>query len=312
MKRLTINKISISINCKMNKMQWALLIILLIGLSVLSPALLANNFQDKKPIRTKLSLTCTQLPNHQISVQAKLRAKPEKRYVPVADATISIYNLTDTTEVFLGKGTSDKNGLIELMVDAKDQLSINEEGYYGVMATYEGDDNYKSSDDDLLFKSAILEMQTEVIDSVKTITIKIYEDNEVASPLEEVEVILEVPRMFSNLPIATEYTDEDGIVSIEFPNDLPGGENGELIIVAMVEDTDDHASLKNQLENNWGIPFSALQSNDTRTLWSPNAPAWMVFTFALLMVLVWGHFLVIIYKLISIRREGNLMAEENS
>jgi hypothetical protein len=309
--KILIKNIQTSINWPSHKMRWALLMVLLISLSA-STALMAEDFQDAKRIRTKLSLTCTQLPNHQVMVVAKLLEKPDKQYVALANAAIEIYNLTDSTEVLLGKGISDKNGLVEIRINAKDQLSINMDGYYTIMGSYEGGDSYKSSDDELLFKPAIFEMEGEVIDSVNTITIKIFEDSEEALPLEDAEVVLQVPRMFSNLPIASGFTDEDGIVSFEFPNDLPGGENGELVIMAKVEDTDDYASLQGQVENNWGIPHSTtLEYHETRALWSPDAPLWMVFTFALLMILVWGHFFIIIYKLSLVHKEGKSLADKS-
>jgi hypothetical protein len=309
MKRLQIKNRFGLINCHIHNMRYAWLMVLLISL-IASPAILANDFQDKKPIRTKLSLTCTQLPNHQVMVLVKLLAKPDKQYVALANAAIEIYNLTDSTEVSLGKGITDEKGLLEITVNAKDQLSINEDGYYSIVSSYEGDENYKSSDDDLLFKPAIFEMEAEVVDSVKTITIKIYEQNEDALPIEGAEVVLSVPRMFSDLPIASEFTDEDGTVSFIFPDDLPGGKNGELTIIAFAEDTDEHASLRNEVQNNWGVP-TALEHHKTRELWSPDAPLWMVWTFTLLMIVVWGHFFIIIYKLYLVHKEGKALTNEN-
>lgn len=307
--KILIKNIHTSINWQNHKMQWVLLMVLLISLSA-STVVLAENFQDAKAIKTKVSLACTQLANHQVKVRAKLLARPEKQYVALANVAVAFYNVTDSTEILLGEGNTDKDGFVEIIVNTKDQLSINEDGYFNVMVSYEGDGKYKSSDDDLLFKPAIFEMEAEVIDSVKTITVKIYEDSEEALPLEDMEVILQVPRMFSNLPIASDVTDEDGIVSFEFPDDLPGGENGELLIMANIEDSDDHASLKTHIENNWGVPTSQTNLQLDRALWRPDAPIWMVFTFAFLMALVWGHFFVIIYKLTMIHKEGKSLGEE--
>ena len=286
-----------------------LLLVLLISL-LTSSALFAEDFQDKKPMVTRLSLSCTQMPNHQLVVQVKMRAKPEKQYIALANAAVAIYQLTDSTEVLIGEGTTNAKGLMEIKINAKDQISINADGFYSLMATYEGDENHKSSDGDILFKPAILEMEAAIQDSINTVTIKIYEDSEDATPVEGVEVVIQVPRMFSNLPIASEYTDEEGMVSFKFPDDLPGGENGELLIIAKALDTDEHASLQGQVQNNWGIPVSTIQSKHTRALWTPDAPIWMVWTFGLLMILVWGHFMVIIYKLVLIKKEGKTLVDE--
>ncbi len=290
-------------------MQFPLLLTLLISLSV-SSSLFAEDFQDKKPITTRLSLSCIQMPDQQLIVQLKMRAKPEKQYIALPNAAIAVYHVTDSTEVLIGEGTTNVKGMMEISVNAKGLLNINEEGYYSITATYKGDENHKSSDDELLFKPAILEIEAQIEDSVKTVTIKLYENGEEAKPIEDAEVVLQVPRMFSNLPIAAEYTDEDGMVSFQFPDDLPGGENGELVIIAKALDTDEHASLQGQIENSWGIPVSSYEKNGQRELWTPDAPIWMVWTFALLMILVWGHFFVIIYKLVLIKREGKTLIDE--
>ena len=293
----------------MPNMQRALLLFLLISLST-SSVVLAENFQDGKATKTKLSLNCTQLANHQVKVQAKLSARPEDQYVALANVEIVFYNVTDSAEILLGKGISNKDGLIEILVNSKEQLSMNEDGYFNIMASFEGDDINKSSDDEVLFKPAIFEMEAKVLDSVKTITIKTYDDSEEALPIEDLEVKLLVPRMFSDLTIASEYTDEDGMVAFKFPDDLPGGENGELVIIANADDSDDHASLQRQVENNWGVPVSISEHIEERSLWSPDAPLWMVITFSLLMILVWGHFFIIIYKLFAIRKEGMSLGDE--
>jgi len=310
MKRLLINMLTSIYNGK-SIFRLFTLVTLSIILSV-SPVFSSEYFQDKKPLKTRLSLTCTQLANHQIMVQAKIRTKVDKQYVALPNAEITIYNLTDSTEILLGKGVSDEKGFVEIMVNAMDKLSINEDGYFSIMGSFDGDENHKASDNDFQFKPAILELNTTESDSVNLITIKIFEDSENASPLGDVEIALQVSRMFSNLTIATEYTDEDGIVEFEFPNDLPGGENGELFIFVKAEDTDDYASLENQLTKNWGTPTSTINHQEARALWRPNAPLWMVFTFAFLMMLVWGHFLIIIYKLSLIRKEGKSMVNETT
>jgi hypothetical protein len=309
MKRLLIN-IKTSIFKGKSKTRSLLLMILLIILSV-SPVFSSAFFQDQKPLKTKLSLSCTQMPNHQIEIQAKIRAKIEKKYVAIPDIEVEIYNLTDSIKILLKKGVSDKEGLFVIKINAKYQLQLREDGYYSIMVSFSGDEKHKSSKKELLFKPAILELNTTELDSVKMIAIKLIEENDDAQPIGDVEVILQIPRLFSNLTIASEYTDEDGMVEFEFPNDLPGGESGELLIIAKAEDTDDYASLQNQIQLDWGIPTSAFNHQESRSLWSPDAPLWMVFTFAILMTLVWGHFLIIIYKLNLIRREGKLLADES-
>ncbi len=270
---------------------------------------MAADFQDAKPLKTRLSLTCTQMTSGEVQVSARIRARIDKKYVGLPNLELQVYAIGDSTNTLLDKKVSDKDGNVSLVVRKGKELSLNGEGYYGVLVSFEGDDKYKATDKELLFKAATLEMNASEEDSVKTITIQLTETGEESLPIEDVEVTIEVPRMFSHLPIVTESTDEDGKLEVVFPNDLPGGESGLLQIIAKVEDTDEHASLQNQIEKDWGIPVATLEK-EKRSLWSPDAPLWMVLTFALLMALVWGHFFVIVYKLYLIRKEGHSISEE--
>jgi hypothetical protein len=262
------------------------------------------DFQDEDPLRTAVSLTCTQIANGEVLISAKLKVRIDKQYQALPNAEVEIYNLTDSVNILLEKKLTDENGIVELLINAKEKLQINEDGYFGVMVSYEGDDKYKSSDSDLLFKSANLEMTLSEEDSIKTITVSLIASDDDETSLEDVEVFIKVPRMFSDLTIASDVTNEDGVVEFEFPNDLPGGENGELSIIASVDDSDDFASLKAKVQNNWGVPVSHLEHLKERQLWSPDAPLWMVLTFLVMIGLVWGHFMVIIYKLFLIKKEG--------
>ncbi len=288
-----------------NRLPWLVLMFLLtIGLNTNASS---ADFQDAKPLKTKVTLNCIQMEEGQVLITAKIRAKVDKKYVGLSNVELEVYILGDSTNTLLEKKISDKAGNISLLVNKAKDLQLNEEGYYGILVSFNGDDKHKADDSELLFKGATMDITAEVKDSVKTITILLKEAGEEALPLEDVEVAIEVPRMFSNLPIAAESTDEEGILEIVFPDDLVGGETGTLEIIAKVEDTDDYASLQNVIKKDWGIPLEKLDEQNIRTLWSPDAPLWMVLTFAILMALVWGHFFVIIYKLNLIRKEGKSM-----
>jgi len=265
--------------------------------------------QDDTPYRSRVSLNCTQMANNNVDLIAKVRAKIGRSYVAVKDAEVEFYSATDTSEVLLGKTTTNIKGLAFLNINSKETLTSDEEGYYNVIAKYKGDDTHKADDDDLAFKPGFIELTAEEIDSVKTIIVQLNTEEEDPDALDELEVKIQVPRMFSNLTIATEYLDEDGRVEIEFPDDLPGGENGELEIISYIEDTDDYGSLKNEISNNWGSMIEHESASNERELWSPNAPLWMVLTFALLISLVWAHFLIIIYKLFLINKEGKALSK---
>lgn len=263
--------------------------------------------QEETPIKTNLSLTCTQLENGQIKLDAVLRARMEKSYVALRNATIDFTNVYGEDENELGAAKTNENGKAELVLQSDTELNLDEDQYFGILATYPGDKKHRSSEGDILFKGAYLDLETEEIDSVNTISVQLQTNNEEEDiDLEDIDIVVQVPRMFSKLTIATESTDEDGMVEIEIPNDLPGGPNGKLTLIASALDTDEFGNLETTVEKNWGIPAKTIEKSvkEEYELWSPNAPLWMVVTFAFLMSLVWFHFIVIIYKLYLINKES--------
>ena len=65
------------------------------------------------------------------------------------------------------------------------------------------------------------------------------------TPVKEIEVKLYVQRMFSLLPVGDAVaTDEEGISSFEFPNDIPADLDGKLTVFAKVEDDENLGNLE--------------------------------------------------------------------
>ncbi len=263
-----------------------------------------TGFQDET-YQTRLSLSCIQMPERQVAIEARLRARVEGQYVGLPKVEVTFFSEGDSS-VYLGIATTDDKGIARIM-SSRDQLVRGDDNFYTVKANFEGNERYDESDNDLSFKPAVFEMNAEEVDSVKTITVKVYEDTEEMPPLADAEVFLLVPRMFSDLTIGTEFTDDDGMAEFVFPNDLPGGQGGELSIKARIDETDEHASLANQVDVTWGVPIAVAiaDKHKERALWTSHPPLWMVITFAILMTLVWGHYFIIIFKLYLVKREAS-------
>ena len=125
-------------------------------------------------------------------------------------------------------------------------------------------------------------------------------------PVEDEDVSLFVKRLFSPLKVGEATTDEEGAAEIVFPMDLPGDGEGQLEIFARLEDHSDFGTVEVALDEPWGKPVSQLSQKLPQALWSPNPPTWMILTFIILMAAVWGHYAVIVYKLIQVKREGKV------
>jgi len=153
-------------------------------------------------------------------------------------------------------------------------------------------------------KQAVLDMEFSEVDSVKTVTVTAHAtENGKEIPIAGETVTVFIPRMFSNFIVAELTLDDSGQASTEFPNDLPGGKDGNLIIVAAMINNSTYGNIEKRVEKHWGIPTDYLPTSH-RALWTSRAPSWMIITLSVLLAGVWGHYFFAIISLIRIRRDA--------
>ena len=126
-------------------------------------------------------------------------------------------------------------------------------------------------------------------------------------PIEDLELYFFVKRTFSLLPIGDGFnsTDEEGLLEIEFPNDLPGDTDGNLIIVTQIFESDLYNDLSLEATKNWGIPIVIEDPKvEKRSLWAAaaNAPLSLIIIVSLMIFSVWFIIGFIIYKLFKISK----------
>lgn len=125
-------------------------------------------------------------------------------------------------------------------------------------------------------------------------------------PIEDLELYFYVKRTFSLLPIGDFFnaTDENGLVEIEFPNDLPGDTEGNVEIVVKIIESDLYNDLSIEMTKNWGIPTQLDLSKEKRSLWAAaaNAPISLVLLTSGMILVIWFIIGYIIYILFKISR----------
>jgi cytochrome c5 len=122
-------------------------------------------------------------------------------------------------------------------------------------------------------------------------------------PARGIDIQLNVKRYFGPMRIGDpKTTNRAGWVFIDFPSDVPGGQFGILDLTVKVKDETGllHA---NQVKTSLAIgkPIVLKSLTDTRAMWSvrSKAPVWLIITFCLSLVTVWGF---IFYILISLKK----------
>ena len=123
-----------------------------------------------------------------------------------------------------------------------------------------------------------------------------------------------VQRLFGLLPIGvddnTAATDDSGIAELSFAKDLPGDAQGNVIIVARIEDNALTGPLVARDSGKWGIPLPIVADPFPRALWEPRAPFPLIITFCILLGGVWITYGFILTQLVNIKKGNKLNHDE--
>ena len=268
------------------------------------PAAEEEVVEEEETIKSKTSLSADQYPDNTIVLKGLLRAKIEGSYQKVPGRKITFLSVNaEGEETILGDSITTPNGIASLRVN-KSGLVKNEDGFYSLLARFDGDDKMDGSESDLMLRPATLVMEAKDVDSTYTLSLQASaESAEGPIPIAAAPVSIYIKRMFSSLKVAEGETDETGMVELEFPAGLAGDEGGNLEITAMIEETEEYGNLSASITQQWGYSVSRAPGEIKRALWSPHPPTWMVITFFVLMGAVWIHYAIVIYNLFRIKAQ---------
>ncbi len=257
----------------------------------------------KKKERTRVRLEYFKLNTGEKNVVVTLtagRGKSAQR-VPEADILLSVSANDSTVELVTLK--TDSEGIMSLNIVSDFMFPVDEDGYTVFEASFDGNDTLRSSSNDLEVKDIELAFSFDIEDSVKIVSVFAYEENDGEKiPVEEVDILLGVQRLYSVLPIDKVETNEDGVGLLEFPDDIPGDSTGMISIIAKIDEHDDYATVEKSAEVNWGTPVSYEVKPLPRQLWTDEAPLWMIFSVFIILAGAWYHFFLSISKLRKIKK----------
>jgi mono/diheme cytochrome c family protein len=124
-----------------------------------------------------------------------------------------------------------------------------------------------------------------------------------------VEVMLFVKRYFGKMQVGEiKTTNAAGQVLFEFPADLPGNKEGYVDLTALVNDPKGIMKTKPATANlAIGAPTDRPGLTESRAWWSTRgkAPAWIMLTYTLTVIIVWGFIFYILYSILKIRKLSN-------
>ena len=261
---------------------------------------------DPKDYRIRFGLSTKKQADNSRVLEASFvgtHKKDRKDRVPVYNADINFYNVTEDGDLLLGTVKTDQEGTAQLTVPANQKYTTNQEGYINFKAVFDGTDDLDGEESELAIKDIFMELNLEVIDSVKTVILNAYTLDSLNTrlPLEDLEIKFAVGGFLSNMPIQ-EGTLEGGEFKFKFPENISGDKNGNIDIIASIIDSDEFGNAIQKKNINWGINKKIEIENNK--LWSSAAPIWMYIVLSILLIGVWANYVFSIINLLNIRREG--------
>lgn len=265
----------------------------------------AKNAAKKERVRMKMYYSKTSQGDRKIDIA--LTAGSGKSMHGVKEGEVVLTSLVADSTITLATITTDTIGTVSLYFAEDYVLPTNEDGITILEAIYEGNDEYRSASNDLEIMDLDLKISFEVEDSVKYLEVEASrldaEGNIV--PVEELDVIIGVQRLYSVLVLDDVETDEDGLGVMEFPNDIPGDAEGNIIIVAKVDESDDFGTVEVKSEVDWGTGVSFEVEPLPRQLFTDEAPLWMIASVFIILLGAWYHFFLSVSKLIKLKKAGD-------
>lgn len=259
--------------------------------------------EESSLISPTIEFISVQKSNNTIDLKASLKAKIKGSLTKLHSLKVRFYLLSDTLEQELGAVNANINGVALLNVKA-DAITPDKEGKLHFKAVIAANKSMEGAEEELTIKRAMLTITPVKEDSLLSVSVKLVDIvSGVETPIKEAAIGIFVTRLFNPLKVGEATTDESGEASVEFPNNLPGDAKGNLTLLARLDENEVYGNLEATVEQKWGIPVSNKIEEQPRALWSSHPPMWMLITFIVLMVTVWGHYIVIIYELFRLRKE---------
>jgi hypothetical protein len=290
----------------MMRKYWNILLILIFTL----PLNAGFSAQEEEIIDPFLELFYTKNTDDEMWLKATLVYYVERQPV-ILDGQVVKFFAGEDSVIALGEAVTDDEGIAMLRVDTYPERAEDLDGVIRYFAEFEGNDTIYPTEMDTYIKDVNLKMVLEIVDSVKTVqAIATYDSEGEIIPAADEDIYFFVPRMFSDLPVGEEFLDEEGQITIEFPDDIPGDADGYLEVVARFDQHYLFGTVEKRERIQWGIPTKHEIPESYRALWTQIAPMWMIITLSIMLAGVWSHYIFVIIQLVRIRKIGKNLNKE--
>lgn len=267
--------------------------------------------ETKEKKKARISLEYFHTTGSAPLLRATVKTRVDKVYETVGGVKVNFYLETDDGSTPLGEATSDEKGEARVELDPK-LVSVEDSiTTHLFLAAIEDDVAFDDADQDIEVMASQMDMTLEEADSSKVVRVffGVPDTDGNISPLGDISVHFFVKRMLSSLPFGDDYemTDEDGVVEITLPNNIPGDRDGNLTVIARIEE-DEYGIRMAEKTVPWGIPLVSDVNEWEQTLWSArkNTPILLMVVINAMILGIWGVIAYIVTQLLKIKKLGKI------
>lgn len=122
------------------------------------------------------------------------------------------------------------------------------------------------------------------------------------SPVRNVSVNFQSPRLFGILSHGEAITDHEGVAKLPFPENFPGNsQNGDFSVTAKVVKSETYLG-ESTITVDGGKALKVVENPFPREIWSPNTDWYLLLTIPFLILCVWSVYVFSIAQLVKLSR----------
>ena len=245
-------------------------------------------------------------------VQVMARLKQGRKFEPVKGVILKIYlDSISPSLLMTEKGVTDETGKADAAMPPSLQKEWNASAKHTFIAEASGVKEFEGEKAVTEITKAKLLMDTATGSETKNITVTLVAlENGKWTPVKDADMKIMIKRLGGDLTVGDEAnytTDSSGTVTAEFKRDsIPGDANGNIVLIARVEDNDNYGNLSLEKTAKWGAPLAYHSTLYERSLFATRdkAPIWLLFMAYFIIGIVWGTLIYLVFQIFKIKKLG--------
>ena len=245
-------------------------------------------------------------------VQVMARLKQGRKFEPIKGVNIKLYlDSVSSSLLITDKAVTDETGKANAGMPTSLQKEWDASPTHKFIAEASGVKEFEGERAETEITKARLLIDTATGSETRNIiaTFRALENGK-WNPVKDVEIKIAIKRMDGNLTVGDEptyTTDSSGIVTAEFKRDsIPGDANGNIVLIAKVEENDNYGNLSVEKTAKWGAPFKYYSTFNERSLFASRnkTPIWLLFMAYFIIGIVWGTLIYLVFQIFKIKKLG--------